>query len=176
MFVDPRRLASLTLVLALVGGCEDDDGPTCTGALVTFRDPSGLVCVRRKLPTPECPNITLPPWPRCGNECEQIRDPITCAERTGCRIGWLDCTVFPDECDHPDGFIGCYQVTEAAITDAVCADVVGAHACAARDDCAGFYIKGPQCPGGDPTERQPNGEACLFSFARCIDELPPPPQ
>jgi hypothetical protein len=166
--------------VALLVGCGlalaacTDAAPTCPGALVSVRDPATLACSVRKPPSPECPDLELPPWPVCRNECERITDAATCAATAGCHIGWLDCLTFPEECDHPEGFIGCFAVVTIVPPPGACRELVDPEACAARDDCAGVYIKGNTCPGGDPNARLPNGEACLFTFASCTDELSPP--
>lgn len=165
----------LVLVFAVALAACDDEAATCPGPIVTLRSPSTLVCVSRKVATPECPEIgALPPWPACRNPCELIGDAATCAATAGCHIGWLDCLTFPEECDHPEGFIGCFAVVTIAPPAGACSELRDPEGCAARDDCAGVFIKGPTCPGGDPNARIPNGEACLFTYAGCTDELSPP--
>ena len=159
--------------LLIVAACATEPAETCPGPLVELRDPEVLVCTPRRAPSPECPLITLPPWPLCADLCDRIRDAATCAATDGCRIGWLDCLTFPDQCDHPQGFIGCYGVATLPPPEGACRDLAGPEACAARDDCAGIYVKGPNCPGG-PGLPQPNGEACRFTYAACTDELSPP--
>lgn len=164
------------LVAVMAGGCEERE-PPCPSPVVSLRDPESLGCTSRKVPTAACPEIgPLPPWPLCDGTCEDIRDAATCAGTVGCRIGWLDCLTFPDQCDHEQGLIGCYGVVTTTPAEGACADVQGAAACASRDDCAGVYINGTTCPGGDPfpAARQPDGEACRFSYAHCTDELSPP--
>lgn len=162
------------LLLVCVVACTDDPAP-CPSPFVSLRDPEALTCASRKLPTPACPEIgPLPPWPACGHPCEDIRDAATCAAQAGCRIAWVDCLTFPDQCDHPQGFVGCYGLVTLEPVDGPCDQLPDAFTCAAREDCAGVYVKGPTCPGGDPHQRIPDGEACRFTYASCTDELSPP--
>jgi|GEM_PF-2763678 len=168
------RRAIWFLALAAMTGCEDD-AELCPSPIVWIRDPELLVCTPHKAPTAACPLLTIPPWPGCGAPCEPIKSATACAATAGCRLAWLECLDFPQECDHEGGFIGCYGVTSLPPPPGACADILDPDQCAAREDCAGFYHKGPTCPGGDPYGRSlPNGEACRFSFLSCVDELSPP--
>lgn len=165
------------LLVALAAAC--DDGAPCPAPVVSLRDPEGLTCAVRRVPTEECPDIGVPPpWPSCGHPCESIRDASTCASVPGCRVAWLDCIASPESCDEPQGFIACYGIVTATPPPGACVDLPDAEACASRDDCAGVYLKGTTCPPGDPFEpqgrRQPDGEACRFTYIDCTDELSPP--